>query len=256
MRGERDTERHDELARIVEAMRAADLYRPDPGRAPVVLSLPFRGTWLARNTPARRVPSHGTHLLGQTYAIDFTAVDERRRTSAVRDWRTLLAAEPAQRFYAFGAPILAPAAGRVVAAHDGEPDHLARRSPATALPYLLTQGARLRQGLDAIVGNHLILELDQDGPYVAMAHLRAGSLRVRPGDQVTLGQEVAQCGNSGNSTQPHVHIQVMDSPDLLTGRGLPMAFRGYRAWRHGTDQHRDVTQGVPDHRETVETLPR
>lgn len=220
-----------------------------------MLSLPFRGTWLARNTPARRVPSHGTHFLGQTFAIDLAAVDERRSTAAVRDWRTLLATEPADRFYAFGAPILAPAHGRVVVAHDGEPDHPARRSLLTLLPYFLTQGSRLRRGLDAVVGNHLILELDEGGPYVVLAHLRTVSLRVRPGDQVTMGQVVAECGNSGNSTQPHVHLQVMDSPDLLTGRGLPMAFRHYRAWPHGTGQHRDVTQGLPDDRETVAPLP-
>ena len=42
---------------------------------PVVLALPFQGRWLAQNSPARRVPSHGTDLLGETYAIDFVAVD-------------------------------------------------------------------------------------------------------------------------------------------------------------------------------------
>ena len=47
---------------------------PDPGD-PVLLELPFRGRWQARNSPARRVPSHGTHRFGVTYAIDFVAVD-------------------------------------------------------------------------------------------------------------------------------------------------------------------------------------
>jgi hypothetical protein len=55
-------------------------------------------------------------------------VDELRRTSAVRDWRTLVAMEPAERFFAFGAPILAPAGGRVIAVHDDEPDHPAPRA--------------------------------------------------------------------------------------------------------------------------------
>ena len=53
-------------------------------QGPVMLDLPFRGRWMARNSPAKRVPSHGTHLLGTTYAIDFIAVDERGR-SAPRD---------------------------------------------------------------------------------------------------------------------------------------------------------------------------
>jgi hypothetical protein len=115
----------------------------------VVLSLPFRGTWLARNSPARRVPSHGTHLFATTYAMDFVAVTGRR-TATTRDWRTLLSTEPVERFFAFGRPILAPAAGRVVSVHDGEPDLVARRSPLARVPYALTQAARVRGGAGAI----------------------------------------------------------------------------------------------------------
>ena len=60
----------------------------------IVISLPFEGLWLARNSPARRVPSHGTDLLGERYAIDFIGVDHRRRTADRRDWRTFLPTEP------------------------------------------------------------------------------------------------------------------------------------------------------------------
>jgi hypothetical protein len=77
----------------------------------IVISLPFTGPWLAQNSPARRVPSHGTDALGERYAIDFVAVDGRRRTAERRDWRTFLATEPAERFFAYGRPILAPADG-------------------------------------------------------------------------------------------------------------------------------------------------
>ena len=156
-------QRRAEAAELAEALRAAARFRPDPDRPPVVLALPFTNSWMAVNTPARRVPSHGTHFGGQTYALDFVAVDERRRTSEVRDWRTFLTAEPAEWFSGFGQPILAPADGRVVAVHDGEPDLTARRSPIVAVPYLLTQGSRLRQGFQAVVGNHVIIELDEPG---------------------------------------------------------------------------------------------
>jgi hypothetical protein len=245
----------DDVARLAESIRAAASYRPDPDRAPVVLTLPFEGSWLAENSPARRVPSHGTHFLGQTFAIDFVAADTRRRTATVRDWRTLLATEPVTRFFAFGQAILSPIDGHVVAAHDGEPDHPARRAPLPLLGYLLTQGSRLRRGLAAVTGNHLILDLAAGGPYVALVHLRNGSLLVRPGDPVAVGQPVAACGNSGNSTQPHVHVQVMDSVDLLTARGLPMAFRSYLAWPKGADEPQRVVDGVPCERERVEPLP-
>lgn len=244
-----------EVARLAEAIRAAADYHPDPNLSPVELALPFDGWWLAVNTPARRVPSHGTHFLGQTFAIDFTAVDARRRTAAVRDWRTVLATEPATRFFAFDRPILSPIDGHVVSVHDGEPDHAARRSPLQILLYLATQGSRLRRGLGAVAGNHVILGLDTDGPYVMLAHLRAGSLRVHPGDRVVVGQPIAACGNSGNSTQPHVHVQVADSADLLAARGLPMTFRNYLAWPPKAKAPRHVTEGIPAHRERVQPLP-
>ncbi|MFY1625479.1 M23 family metallopeptidase [Micromonospora sp. WMMD735] len=219
---------------------------------PVVLALPFRGTWLVRNSPARRVPSHGTDLFATTYAMDFVAV-RGRRTATVRDWRTLLATEPPQRFLAFGRPVLAPAAGRVVAVHDGEADHEARRSPTTLLSYALTQAARVRRGAGAVAGNHVIVELAGRRGYVLLAHLRAGSLRVAVGDEVGVGQELGDCGNSGNSTQPHLHLQVMDAADPYAARGLPMAFRHYRSWRRAGDPPVEVDRGIPGEAAVVES---
>ena len=191
---------------------------------PVLLDLPFRGLWLARNSPARRVPSHGTHAFGVTYAIDFVAVDERG-LPAPRTWRTALWVEPPEAFRGFGAPILAPASGTVVAVHDGEPDHTARRSQLTLLPYVLGQAARVRSGVPAVAGNHVVLALAPRGPYVLLAHLRRGTVAVAVGDEVSAGHHLGACGNSGNSTQPHVHVQVTDTTRWSSAHGLPMAFR-------------------------------
>lgn len=218
----------------------------------VALALPFTGRWLARNSPARRVPSHGTNLLGSTYAIDLIAVDRRRRTAVRRDWRTLLATEPPDRFLAWGRPILAPADGVVVAAHDGEPDHVARRSPLALVPYLAGQAERLRQGVGAIAGNHLIIELRESDAFVALVHLRAGSIRVAPGDAVTTGQHLGDCGNSGNSTQPHLHVQAMDGPDVSTARGLPLVFRDFLEWPRGGHGTRLRDAGIPEEGAVVE----
>jgi hypothetical protein len=215
-----------------------------PSSGPVLLSLPFTGRWLVQNSPARRVPSHGTDLLGERYAIDFVGVDHRRRTADRRDWRTALATEPAERFHSFGRPILAPADGVVVRAHDGEPDHGARRSQLALLPYALGQPARLREGVNAIAGNHILLRL-AEGVFVGLVHLRTGSLRVAPGDRVRTGEPIGECGNSGNSTQPHVHVQVMDSADLSVARGLPMVFRDYREWRRGRTGSEVRNRGLP-----------
>jgi murein DD-endopeptidase MepM/ murein hydrolase activator NlpD len=221
----------------------------------VALDLPFTDLWVVQNSPARRIPSHGTDLLGGRYAIDFVGVDARRRTAPRRDWRTFVATEPPERFFAFGRPILAPSDGIVVAVHDAETDHAARRSQLALVPYALGQMSRLRQGVNAIAGNHLVLALPDRTAYIALVHLRAGSLRVGVGDAVTAGHPVAECGNSGNSTQPHVHVQVMDSLDLSVARGLPMVFRNFREWPRGGGQSSVRASGIPDEGSVVEPLP-
>jgi hypothetical protein len=221
----------------------------------VVIALPFTGRWLARNSPARRVPSHGTDLLGERYAIDFVGVDERRRTSGVRDWRTLLATEPPERYYAFGRPILAPADGTVVDVHDGETDHEGRRSQLALVPYALGQMRRLRAGVGAVAGNYVTIALPGNRAFVALAHLRAGTIRPVVGDSVRAGQQIAECGNSGNSTQPHVHVQIMDSADITTAKGVPMAFRHYRERPRGSSQVHVRETGVPAEEAVVEPLP-
>jgi hypothetical protein len=220
----------------------------------VVLSLPFAGRWLAQNSPARRVPSHGTHRLASTFAIDFVGVDNRRRTAQQRDWRTLLATEPPERYVGFGRPILAPVDGVVVRTHDGEPDHAGRRSPLSLLPYAWGQAARLRAGVEAVAGNHVVVALRDRDAHVALVHLRRGSLRVAAGESVVAGQVLAECGNSGNSTQPHVHLQVADGPDMTTARGLAMTFRPFREWPRRAAEPVVRDSGIPAEGSVVEPL--
>ncbi|MET0765262.1 MAG: M23 family metallopeptidase [Blastococcus sp.] len=224
------------------------------GAREIELSLPFTGLWLARNSPARRVPSHGVDLFAERYAIDFIGVDDRHATSGIRDWRTVFATEPPERFFAFGRPILAPASGTVVDVHDGEPDHEGRRSQLALVPYALGQAARLRQGVRSIAGNHVVISLPESGTFVALVHLRAGSARVSVGQAVSEGQQIAQCGNSGNSTQPHVHMQVMDSADLSVAQGVPMTFRRFREWPSGRKPSRVIERGIPGEGAVVEPL--
>ena len=215
---------------------------------PVVLDLPFRGRWLARRSPARRVPSHGTHLFGVTYAIDFVAVGPDGRP-APRTWRSAFSVERPEVFVGFGAPILAPVSGTVVETHDGEPDHEARRSQLTLVPYMLGQAQRAHAGAAAIAGNHVVVALEGRGAFVLLAHLRRGTVRVAPGDTVVVADEVGACGNSGNSTQPHVHVQVTDSTDWPRAHGLPMVFR-----RPGTAAHGGQTW-MPAESEIVDAGP-
>lgn len=221
----------------------------------VALALPFDGRWLVQNSPARRVPSHGLDVLGQRYAIDFVAVDERGRTASMRDWRTALSTEPPERFFGFGLPILAPVDGVVVHTHDGESDHEARRSQLALIPYALGQASRLRQGPDALAGNRVVIRDHTSGMLVALAHVRAGSLRAGIGDEVAIGEPLAECGNSGNSTQPHVHVQVMDNTDLHLAQGVPLVFTRYRQWGPAPGAVEDIDRGIPVERAIVAPLP-
>lgn len=101
----------------------------------------------------------------------------------------------------------------------------------------------------------MIIALHDGAAFVALVHLRSGSLLVRPGAPVSTGQQLAECGNSGNSTQPHVHVQVMDSPDLTVARGLPMAFTSFREWPSRRSQPRVHASGMPAEGAVVEPLP-
>ena len=80
-------------------------------------------------------------------------------------------------------------------------------------------------GPGGLLGNHIVIDLG-DGAYAALAHLKRRSITVSEGQQVNLGQELAACGNSGNSSEPHLHFQLMDSQRLAFAAGLPFAFAG------------------------------
>jgi hypothetical protein len=87
------------------------------------MQLPIRGQWHTLNSPAHRIPSHGTHFLAQTYAYDFTAVDDEMQTSSNRKRRHQLSLRRPAEFYAFDQPILAPLPGTVIAVSDRSRDH-------------------------------------------------------------------------------------------------------------------------------------
>jgi len=193
--------------------------------APVEIEAPVTGRWSALNSPADKVPSHGTHGLGQTYAIDIVAEPEEGPKRPAFAWLWPMA-RGNQDFPAFGAPLLAVADATVVHAEDTQRDHLSRNSLVALVYLMIVEGVgRTIGGTRRIVGNHITLDLG-DGTYAMYAHVQRGSLAVRAGDKVVAGQVMARCGNSGNSTEPHVHFQLMDGPDLDTARGVPFRWRG------------------------------
>lgn len=187
------------------------------------LAYPFTGRWLVQNSPANRVPSHGTARYATSHAIDFVPVDGAGRTAPIR-LGTLTRPEAATRFPGFGRPILAPADGLIVAVHDAEPDHAAFRG-LPSICYALTQGRRAAAGWTALAGNHVMIRTD-NGPIVVLCHLRRGSVQVGMGQRVSVGDSVGQCGNSGNSTEPHLHLQAISSLKVEHAEAVPITFHG------------------------------
>ena len=132
----------------------------------------------------------------------------------------------------FGAPVRAAAAGKVVAASDSMPDNAAmlKRVGETDEAYLtrLLQGqsSLLASGMAKVLGNHVVID-HGNGEFTMYAHLKQGSVRALPGAAVRAGEAIGTVGSSGNSTEPHLHFQICDTPDIAACRPIPPQFIGY-----------------------------
>lgn len=210
-----------------------------------IVDFPLRGEWTAVQTPASRIPSHGTDMLGQRYAFDFVRFDpaNHARYHPAGALRTLLIGVPTHECFGWGEPIHAPLDGTVVAARDGLEER-GRTHPLRELALAVKNGLTFRptQGhLHRVMGNFVILECGD--VHAGFAHLTTGSVAVEAGRQVRLGDVLGRVGHTGNSTAPHLHFQLMDGPDPLTANGIPCAFREYEVWRDGGWQR--VERAIP-----------
>lgn len=219
----------------------------------IVVDFPLRGErWMAVTTPAARIPSHGTDMLGQRYAYDFLRVDGRRgsRFHPAGMLRTNVIGIRAQDCYAWGAPIHAPVAGHVVRTVDGVPER-AWIHPVSEFARMAWNAWTFTPArLDAILGNHVILRFGD--LFAAFVHLAPGSVAVAEGQTVRIGDVLGRVGHTGNSTSPHLHFQVMDSLDVMRTRGIACAFRNYEVERAGSWVPIDV--GIPGSRERLRSV--
>jgi hypothetical protein len=182
------------------------------GREAMVISPPLKGSgWVNGNGccleigPHRFVtnPMNGTLDPSEKFAIDWVQVDAHGlayRTDGKKpeDW------------IGYGAEILAVAPGTVVEVVRDLPDVTPGKNP---------EGLTIAQ----IAGNRVIIDMGS-GYYAMYAHLAPGSVQLHVGDYVRQGQKLGLLGNTGNSSGPHLHFQVMDRPSSLDDTSLPFVF--------------------------------
>ena len=219
--------------------------------AAVVVDLPLRGEWVAGTSPADRIPSHGTDVLAQRYAFDFVRMDRRGRLYPGGQLRAGLVGVPLGAVYGYGQPIHAPLDGIVVASHDGIPEPQ-RIFLAAVIARVARNTLTFRpgHGFDRLAGNHVIVR--SGDVFAAFAHLATGSVRVTPGQTLVRGDVIGLVGHTGNSTAPHLHVQLMDGPDPRTAHGLPCAFRVYDVERDGRWER--VERGIPGRAERIRSV--
>lgn len=157
----------------------------------------------------------------QRYAYDFLIVDGDGRHFSGDE-------KESAAYYCYGREILAPADGFVVALYTDAPDSpINKRRPVCAA--------------DDLRGNFVLLN-HGSGVYSLLCHLKPGSIYVHVGQAVARGERIARCGNSGNTTEPHLHFQLAGWPRFLR-RAQPA---------HPLRPHRRSTE----HRPTLPALHR
>ncbi len=224
---------------------------------PEIIEFPLRGEWLAFNSPGDRVPSHGTDMLGQRYAFDLVRVDRRKgwHIHPAGGLRANLLGFPIRECYAWGQPIHMPFEGEIVAAEDGWPER-SRVVPLREIALAIWNGIRFnpeKRGLRPLLGNFVIARRSGQGDLFALfAHLAPTSVAVVVGQQVGVGDVVGRVGHTGNSTAPHLHLQLMDSPDLLTCQGIPCAFSAYEVELDG--RWEPVRGGIPKREDRIRSI--
>jgi murein DD-endopeptidase MepM/ murein hydrolase activator NlpD len=114
-------------------------------------------------------------------------------------------------------PIYNVARGTVVEAVDGLPENVPHSGKPAYKINLLNAG-----------GNHVIVKIAEHR-YVLYAHMRPGTVRVKRGDSVVVGQVLGHVGNSGNSTEPHLHLHIVDRPEQLHSTECHLGRRSARA---------------------------
>jgi murein DD-endopeptidase MepM/ murein hydrolase activator NlpD len=181
---------------------------PPVAKSPRLVDLPFRGRWSVFWGGDTVEKNKHVPFKSQRRAADLVIVDEKGSTHRGDGKKN-------EDYFAYGQDILAVADGTVVTVVDGVPDN-----PPGEMNGLLA------------LGNTVVIRHD-DGLYSFVGHLVPGSTRVKVGDPVRGGQVLGKCGNSGNTSEPHLHVQLQDGPRVEASWGIEARFRDVKVTRQG-----------------------
>ncbi|WP_188467416.1 peptidoglycan DD-metalloendopeptidase family protein [Marivirga lumbricoides] len=168
----------------------------------ITFKLPFEGKWYVYNGGIKKEDSHSWNIYNQRYAYDFVMIDEESKSYCS-------SAQDIEDYYCYGKKVLCPADGTIIHKKDGLIDY--------------DQPGKINFWTKDFRGNFLIIEHSKKH-YSFLAHFKKASITVNIGDIVKEGQTLGLCGNSGHSTEPHIHFHVQDHPNFYLGLGLPIPF--------------------------------
>jgi hypothetical protein len=200
-----------------------------------VLRSPVSGSdWLASDAPSNDEDNHhrrgifvvgGHSLISRRYAIDWMQVENGASFSG--DARNNRA------YHAYGKPVVAVADSTVVTARDGLPDNV----PGHNMPGHDGFSPAVPITMETVTGNTITLDLG-GGQFAHYCHLQPGSVRVKVGEHVRRGQIMALIGDSGDAREPHLHLEITNSPKLLAGEGLPYLIDHFRVRSESSSESR------------------
>ncbi|MEL6809871.1 MAG: peptidoglycan DD-metalloendopeptidase family protein [Bacteroidota bacterium] len=163
------------------------------------MQLPFKGEWFTFWGGETKAQNYHVAFKPQQGAFDFFIVDENYKSYQRSGTRN-------EDYYAFGKPLYAVCDAVVFKVTTGVEDNRpTQMNPAQAF------------------GNSVTLRTDKD-EYIVYAHFQKGSIKVKEGDLVKQGQYLGNCGNSGNSSEAHLHLHIQDGPNNLGSTGARCFF--------------------------------
>lgn len=173
--------------------------RPELERNTTSLILPFKEEWTVFWGGDTEEQNYHVTTESQKGAFDIVIRDERG-SSFKTDGRAN------EDYYVFGKELIAPAAGEVVLVVDGVKDNIPGQLNPVYVP-----------------GNTVIIKTPND-EYLFFAHFKQNSIVVKQGQQVQQGELLGLTGNSGNSSEPHLHFHIQNIENIINATGAKSFF--------------------------------